>query len=186
MIKTAKARQLCTKVELALYLQSLPREVKKLTAVRLGQKVKRARDLRDKYRKLAKQQAREARGKAKPRGARPASGSLRTQEKQQLFAETLERFQVALRTAPKATARTVKKAAPGKKKVVRKTVAKKVAKKKVTSRKPTARGKVRRTSVKREASAKAVRFKRGGKMRAQAHTSSRTRRTQARSDARGR
>ncbi|MHA1571528.1 MAG: hypothetical protein ACTSWM_06880 [Alphaproteobacteria bacterium] len=91
-IKTPQARQVCTKTELDLYMASLAREVKKFPMSRLKQKVVRSRKLRDKYRALATQQEREARGKGAPRRRRPAQGAERTRRKEQLFAETLERF----------------------------------------------------------------------------------------------
>ena len=154
MIKTARAKQLCTKVEFDLYAKSLPRELKGLTATRIKQKVKRARALRDKYRKLANQQAREARGKAKPRRVHAASGSLRTQQKRELFEQMLERFQAAARKAPAAATRKKTVRPPGKKTVVKKKVAKKkVAKKKVSkktaAKKPASKKTVRKTAAKK-------------------------------------
>ena len=98
-IRTPEARELCTKTELDLYLASLARVVKQHAPGMLKRKVVRARKLRDKYRSLAARQEREARGKQAPRRSRPARGSVRTRRKEQLFAQTLERFQKLCRDA---------------------------------------------------------------------------------------
>ena len=220
MIKTPTARRLCTKVELNLYLESLPRAVKDVTPARLKQRVQRARTLRDKYRGQAKDQARAARGKGPARGKSTTGVALRTQQKAELFAEVLERYQTAARAKPKAAKKAVKKKATKKKavakrpakkkaatkkttrkkttarkaapkkaaprKVAKKKAATKTATKKKATRKKTSRGKIGATSMKRDAAAKASRFKRGSNPRTARHTASRTRRTQARSDAKGR
>jgi hypothetical protein len=90
------ARRLCTAPEYALFEASMAAEVKHLTPGRLGQKVQRARRLRDKYRDLARRQRLEARGKTGPRRARPAQGQENTDRKAQLFQEVLERFETRL------------------------------------------------------------------------------------------
>ena len=54
-----------------------------------------ARRARDKYRGLADQQRRESRGKQSPQGQRPSQGNARTRRKEQLFGETLERYQAS-------------------------------------------------------------------------------------------
>ncbi|HET6469604.1 MAG TPA: hypothetical protein VFG43_14615 [Geminicoccaceae bacterium] len=58
----------------------------------LADTVRRLRDLRDKARDVAHQQRREMRGKAGPRGARPASDNSGTRIKQQIFAQALKRL----------------------------------------------------------------------------------------------
>ncbi|MDF1700556.1 MAG: hypothetical protein P1V36_05295, partial [Planctomycetota bacterium] len=101
MIRTPKAKQVLTKAELALFLQSLPRAVTTHTSTRLKQKVVRTRALRNKFVAEAKRQRREARGKADPKRARAAQGAERTLLKAEIFGEMLERFQGALKAAPK-------------------------------------------------------------------------------------
>jgi hypothetical protein len=88
-----RARQLCTQQELALVLFARAGELRTLTPRRLRTKMSQARGLRNKFRDLADRQARESRGKAQPRGMRPARGNVRTVEKANLFGEVLRRFE---------------------------------------------------------------------------------------------
>jgi hypothetical protein len=88
-----RARQLCTQQELALVLSARVGDMRTLTPGRLRTKMTQARGLRNKFRDLANRQAREARGKAQPRGTRPARGNARTVEKANLFGEVLRRFE---------------------------------------------------------------------------------------------
>jgi hypothetical protein len=88
-----KARELCTEPEFALVVATRTASLRSLAPRLLLLKVARARGLRDKFRDLASRQAREARGKAAPRGRRPARGNARTVEKAQLFGEVLRRFE---------------------------------------------------------------------------------------------
>ncbi len=95
-ISKSDARPLCTKREWEMLSQSWPPELSKVTPGRLRQKVQRARNIRDKYRDLARQQAGEARGKRNPKSTRPAQGNRNTKLKAQIFDEALERFQARL------------------------------------------------------------------------------------------
>jgi hypothetical protein len=88
-----KARRLCTQQELALVLSARAGELRTLTPGRLRTKLTQARGLRNKFRDLADRQAREARGKAPPRGIRPSRGNARTVEKANLFGEVLRRLE---------------------------------------------------------------------------------------------
>ena len=88
-----KARELCTEPEFALVVATRTASLRSLAPRLLLLKVARARGLRDKFRDLASRQAREARGKAPPRGRRPARGNARTVEKAELFGEVLRRFE---------------------------------------------------------------------------------------------
>lgn len=97
MITLQQAKQLCTASELELVRWSTPKQARTLTPARLREKRDRARRLRDKFRDLAQQQAREMRGKGRPRRSRPATDNRGTISKQQLFQETLDRFETALR-----------------------------------------------------------------------------------------
>ncbi len=91
-----RAAELCTVQELALVDAARPTALRAETAERLKGKVARARVLQRKFRDLAARQAREARGKAAPRGRRPARGNARTVAKAELFAEVVERFEARL------------------------------------------------------------------------------------------
>ena len=62
-----------------------------LSEAELADAARRLRDYRDKARDLARQQRREMRGKASPRGARPASDNTGTAMKKQIFASALKR-----------------------------------------------------------------------------------------------
>ncbi len=62
-ITSAVAKRLCTKTELALFTESLTRNIKSLDAKALRSRVVRSRRMRDKYRQLADRQEREAQGK---------------------------------------------------------------------------------------------------------------------------
>lgn len=86
----AQAKAICTSVELQLVRLSMPREVVKLDARQLAAKLIRCREVRDKWRDLAKRQTRttkvktpQALGKANQRSA----------DKARLFAETLARYE---------------------------------------------------------------------------------------------
>lgn len=100
------ARTLCTKAELDLVLASSSSAISKLSAAQLRAKRERTRKLRDKFRDLGDKQRREIRGKNTNRTAKPAQDNRATRTKQQLFSETLERFEQALAsveaTAPAA------------------------------------------------------------------------------------
>lgn len=116
-IRTATARTLCTKPEFALYQASLARNVKAVTPGRLKQKVARSRSLRDKYRSLARTQAREGRGNE------------RTLQKAQLFQEVLDRFQAEAKGRPPAAPKpraSGRKKAPAKKSAPKRAVNKPV------------------------------------------------------------
>jgi hypothetical protein len=91
-----RARLLCTERELALVSSAQSPEITTLTPKRLQAKVLRTRGLRDKFRDLAHQQRREARGTVSPRGKRSARGNARTVEKEELFDDVLKRFEARL------------------------------------------------------------------------------------------
>lgn len=132
-IKLSKARQLCTTNEYNLILWSSQKKVQELTPSQLKQKIDRARKLRDKYRKLAQSQRREARGKQAPRRTRAAMGNENTEIKAQVFAESLDRFEKALAKA-EGTSTTTKKTT---KKTAKKSSKNTTAKKKTTKKKST-------------------------------------------------
>ncbi len=195
MIRTPRARKLCTKTEFSLYEGSLARAVKDLTPAEIRKRVTKARTLRNKYRSEADRQDRESRGRTTPKRTRAAKGSDKTREKQQLFQEVLDRYQEALgrgrdakkkaparkkasrkKTTKKATSKITKKKV--RKKTVRKAAAKKGSKKKATPAKPKSR--------KKAASSRGKSLKRGPGKRIQRHVAARNRRRQAGRDSRGR
>ena len=95
-ISSVTAKQLCTKSELSLFTESLARNVKSLDLKSLRNRIDRSRKLRDKYKQLAHRQDREARSKQRPRGQRASQGSAATRKKEQLFGESLARFEKRL------------------------------------------------------------------------------------------
>lgn len=137
MIRTAEAKQLCTKAELDVYTASLSRSIKKLSEKELKGGVTRSRRARDKYRSLAERQKRESRGKQGAKGKCVAKGSERTFRKADLFGQVLSRYETQIasvtgtgKQSPAASKTTAKSA--DKKKVTSK---KKAAKKKSTAKK---------------------------------------------------
>ncbi|MBX3323599.1 MAG: hypothetical protein KF757_11475 [Phycisphaeraceae bacterium] len=117
-ITIARAKAICSKPELGLVHWSTRQRVKDLTPSRLAQKLALARKLRDKYRDLVNQQTREQRGKSTRTRTRPVGDNKNTHLKLQLFQETLDRFEAALKTKTAAEkvsppkAKAAKKPAP--------------------------------------------------------------------------
>jgi hypothetical protein len=100
-VSTQQARKLCTQTELALVLESTPKQIKNLNAKQLTSCLNRARTLRDKWRdkseKLVRTDKQSDQSKLDLENAR-------TETKYQLFAETLERFQKRLDSVDKSAA----------------------------------------------------------------------------------
>lgn len=169
-ISSPVARQICTKSELELFSESLSCNIGKLDTKALKSRVGRARKLRDKYHQRANRQNREARGKQTPRRSRPAQGSAQTRKKEQLFAETLDRFDKQL----------AKLESPKPKRVVKKT------KKRATAKVATSRTAARKPASTKKATtaAKPARKKASGRTRIEKHLSAQNQRKQARRDAR--
>ena len=139
MIRSAEAKQICTKTEFELFTNSRARSIKSLTEKDLAKAVTRSRRARDKYRSLAERQRRESRGKQQPRGSRAAKGSQRTERKAELFAETLDRYQARLaelKAPPKPAKKAKKKPAASKSSVAKKTAPKKKPAAKKAAKKP--------------------------------------------------
>lgn len=210
MIRTPRARTVLTKSEMQLFSSSLAAPVRAMSPAQLKAATARARELRSKYRDEAARQRREARGKAAPRGTRPAQGNERTLLKAQIFAEVVERFTAA-------ASRT--NAAPGKKKAAKKKPAKRAATKKSPTKKSAAtktgsrtldtsgwygtkppsatKGKSPRKAIAkhnevildsqaRRAATKAASMRRTGAAKHQGHVAARGRRRQAKRDAKSR
>lgn len=111
-IPRSTAKKLCTDTEYRLINESFAPQAGQLTEKGLAQRIKRARTARDKYRSLAQRQTREARGRIEPRGSRAAAGNKNTVIKQQLFDETLARYEKLASRSSAATKTT--KATSGK------------------------------------------------------------------------
>jgi hypothetical protein len=92
-------RRLMTKEE-AEFIEGLAAgPIETITPARLRQKLGRARRLRDKYRDLARRQRGEMRGKADPRGTRPAQSNANTLRKVQVFEWAIDRITQRLHSA---------------------------------------------------------------------------------------
>ncbi len=167
-----QARELCNKSEFDLYFASRPREITALAPARLKSKIARARRLRDKFRGLAKGQAR--RSKA-------AKAGERTKRKAQLFDEVLQRFQARL--AKLEAAAHAKKAAEARRKLAVKRK-KKPAKKPAPPRPRAGKPADKKLSSRAQGARKKSRLVRGGVTRIRTHTAAAGRRRQARRDRR--
>lgn len=88
-----RAAKLLTAAELELFNGSLARDAGKLTERQLKAKVKRSRDLRDKYRDLLRRQTRKSRGARGGKAAARVSPNERTAHKAKIFEEVLQRFE---------------------------------------------------------------------------------------------
>lgn len=92
-IPRTTAKKLSTDVEFRLVDESFAPAIGELSAKGLAARIARARTARDKYRTLSERQNREARGRAAPRSTRPSASNLNTIKKQQMFDETLARYE---------------------------------------------------------------------------------------------
>jgi hypothetical protein len=182
MLDLKKAHELCTAQELELVVNSRTSEIRTLTPDRLKTKVGRARNLRDKFRDLARQQVRESRGKVAPRGKRPARGNARTVEKAELFDDVLKRFEARAAELQQEERRKEEAARALEKKQAAKRASKP---KRGPVRRARAPGGARKKGIERaRAKQKQVKLQRSPVPRAKAHVKSRNRRNQARRDAR--
>jgi hypothetical protein len=107
-ITSARAKQICTKAELDLVLQSTTKHIGNLDSKQLKSAVRRSRTLRDKWRDLTNSQTRDTKATS-PETLGEANA--RSSEKATLFDETLARFEKRL---SKLEAESTK-AAPAKK-----------------------------------------------------------------------
>ncbi len=109
-ISAARARQICTKAELELVLQSTTKHIGSLDTKQLKSAVRRSRTLRDKWRDLAHSQTRNTKA-TKP--DKLGDANARSAEKATLFDEALTRFEKRLSKLEVASAKVspVKKAA---------------------------------------------------------------------------
>jgi hypothetical protein len=110
MIDLSRARELCTAAELRFVESSRGRALAKATEAQLKKKIALARDLRDKWRDAFTRQRR----RVKREGFSTTKGNVRSQQKSELFAEVLARFEAQLKKVaapPAAPERAVKKTA---------------------------------------------------------------------------
>jgi hypothetical protein len=106
------AKSLTTKSEYDVIQKATPTHIGKLTPAQLRKGLAAARRLRKKATDLAARQTREARGKGKVRGRRPAAPGENTGKKIELFTQAMERYAAALNKADESAAkepRTTKK-----------------------------------------------------------------------------
>lgn len=92
----AQAQKLCNASELELFIASLGDEVTKLTAAQLRSKIARARTLRDKNADLFRRQTVATRSATGAKRGNTGVANVRTQQKANLFGETLKRFELRL------------------------------------------------------------------------------------------
>lgn len=107
-ITSARAKQICTKSELDLVLQSTTKYIGNLDSKQLKSAVRRSRTLRDKWRDLTNSQTRDTKATS-PENLGEANA--RSSEKATLFDETLARFEKRLSKLDVAST----KASPAKK-----------------------------------------------------------------------
>lgn len=92
----AQAQKLCNATELELFIASLGDEVTKFTAAQLRSKIARARTLRDKNADLFRRQTVSTRSATGAKRGNTGVANVRTQQKANLFGETLKRFELRL------------------------------------------------------------------------------------------
>jgi len=100
-ISVARARQICTKAELALVLESTTRQIGQLDAKQLRAAVRRSRTLRDKWRDLAHSQTRDTKATDPDK---LGEANARSAEKAELFDDALQRFEKRLTKVDKVSA----------------------------------------------------------------------------------
>lgn len=101
---SAQDRALFTDTELALIASSRPPKIDTLSPARVKAQMARARTYADKYRDLARRQHRAKKG-AFGRGGPPGSANQRTERKEELLAEALQRFERRVAALERATRR---------------------------------------------------------------------------------
>jgi hypothetical protein len=94
-VSLQQARKICTSTELALVVDSTPKQIKGFDAKQLRSKVARARTLRDKWRGQVEKLVRVAKKESQ---AKLDAENARTEMKLKLFSETLERLTTRLET----------------------------------------------------------------------------------------
>lgn len=108
---SAEERRALSGEELELATQSRQPQLGKLSDGELATLISRLRAARDKARGRGNRQAREARGKADPAGAQPASGNAGTVEKEKFLAAALRRANIEQKRRQSDAAQVAGKAA---------------------------------------------------------------------------
>jgi hypothetical protein len=198
-INSVRARQICTKAELDLVLQSTTKHIGNLDAKQLKAAVRRSRSLRDKWRDLVHSQTRDLKA-TEPQKLEDANA--RSAEKATLFDETLARFEKrlskldgeaskpspAMKTASNVNHRTDRAAVRESLNATTETLnasTKRATKKAATIKKKSAtKTAAVGRNLKAKAKAKATAVARSGAPRIQGHVSSQGRRNQAKRNAR--
>lgn len=90
-VPIATEQRMLTEAEFEVVKRTHYPAIAELSEAELADAARRLRDYRDKARDVARQQRREMRGKAAPRGARPAKDNTGTAMKTQVFASALKR-----------------------------------------------------------------------------------------------
>jgi hypothetical protein len=97
MTEAAKLEaRLLTAAELALVGITRPPEIKRQSVDELKAAARRLREAHDRAKGIGTRQAREMRGKAEPRGAKPAKDNLGTVAKAQALRDALDRVEAEL------------------------------------------------------------------------------------------
>jgi hypothetical protein len=89
--------RLLSGAELELVAVTRPPEIERQSIDELKAVARRLREAHDRARAIGTRQAREMRGKAEPRGAKPAKDNLGTVAKAQALRDALERVEAELR-----------------------------------------------------------------------------------------
>jgi hypothetical protein len=89
--------RLLTAAELELVAVTRPPEIERQSVEELKAAARRLREAHDRAKAIGTRQAREMRGKAEPRGAKPAQDNLGTVAKAQALREALDRVEAELR-----------------------------------------------------------------------------------------
>ena len=143
-----QVQPLLTKPELELFQSSRAAAVRTLSERQLASRIKRARTQRDKYRDLFRRQTVQSRARA---GS--ADANRRTEQKAEIMADLLERFEAQLAKQQAQAAKMALKASPGKA-ATQKAVAKKAVTKKAVATQPVAKSGAAKTGALKQAVAK--------------------------------
>ncbi|HEY1887293.1 MAG TPA: hypothetical protein VGG86_14815 [Roseiarcus sp.] len=88
--------RLLTAAEIELVAVTRPPEIERQSVEELKAAARRLREAHDRAKAIGTRQAREMRGKAEPRGAKPAQDNLGTMAKAQALRDALERVEAEL------------------------------------------------------------------------------------------
>jgi len=86
------AKELCTASELEVYDQSVGNKLKQQSASELNNNIKRAREMRNKYKDLFRRQSLDMLDSTGNKAGTSMSANSRTEQKIELMEEVLERF----------------------------------------------------------------------------------------------